>query len=67
MLIACDNCGEVLSCTNRLTLCEDCIEQEYEEETGQMCQAKEANDWPELIICPVCRALLILNKSKLAT
>lgn len=63
MIIACNCCLEIISCTNRQTptACEDCIEKEFEKETGQHCQAKMDHEYPELIICPVCQAINILS------
>ena len=63
MIIACRFCLEMISCTNRSipTICEDCIEREFENETGQPCQAKMDNEFPELIICPVCQTINTLS------
>lgn len=63
MIIGCECCGQILSCTNRSapTICADCIEKDFEETTGQLCQAKMDHDYPQLIICPVCQSLVTLN------
>ena len=62
MITFCPGCNQSLGCTNRpYTICEECIEKDFEETTGQLCQAKMETGYPEIIICPVCTAVMILS------
>jgi len=62
MIIYCQYCNESLSCSEKSVLCEDCIEQSFEDDTGQLCSSKSKKDFPEIIICPSCLALAILEQ-----
>lgn len=61
MLIYCSGCNEVISCTQRGCLCEDCIEAEIAEETGQLCSSKMDKEFPQVILCSKCEAQLLLD------
>lgn len=61
MIIYCTGCNEVISCSQRDCLCEDCIENEICEETGQLCSSKMDKDFPSVILCPKCEVELLLS------
>lgn len=61
MITYCMNCNEVLTCSKRECLCEDCIEHDFEEETGQLCESKMEKEYPKVILCPKCETELLLD------
>lgn len=61
MIIYCAECNEVISCTQRNCLCEDCIETEIEKETEQICSSKMDKSFPQIILCPKCEVELLLS------
>lgn len=62
MIVHCKFCNYTLTCHKRNVLCEDCIESEFEQETGQLCSGKEHESLPDLIVCPTCQFLMILTR-----
>lgn len=62
MIIYCPGCNQTICCTNRpYIICEECVEAEFEKETGQLCESKMDKEYPEIMICPVCTAVMILS------
>jgi len=66
MITVCVVCSDIICCQDDgfPIMCCECPSEEFEIETGQICQSKLSSKEPILTVCPMCQLEILIHNAK---